>query len=41
MELILDLNIKYAVPGLESMVTKFNLMEKVSGKDVSTNYDRL
>ena len=35
MELVLDVNIKYAISGLEPMIQRFNLMEKVSGKDVS------
>ena len=34
MELCVDLNIRCDVPKLESLVMKFNLMEKVAGRDV-------
>ena len=34
MELCVDLNIRYDNPDFESLVMKFNLMEKVAGNDV-------
>lgn len=34
MELCVDLNIRCNVAELESLIMKFNLMEKVAGKDV-------
>ena len=34
MELCMDLNIRCDGPELDSLVMKFNLMEKVAGKDV-------
>ena len=34
MELCVDLNIRCNVAEFESLIMKFNLMEKVAGKDV-------
>ena len=35
MEAILDLQMSYATPGLEHIITDLDLMEKICGKDVS------